>query len=108
MESFWRTQTAAWKRAGIAAPRNVSFEHIGTWNAVLYDMQGSDVTNANIRAHWVQSGTWIDIHLSLTGHAPLAMLRQKLRVELQSIRVAEKQQGRSRGRSHAIGCLTTA
>jgi hypothetical protein len=90
IESFWRTETAEWKRRGIAAPRNVSFEHIGAWNAALYDMHGSDVTNTNIRVHWVQSGTWIDIHLSLTGHEPLAMQRQKLREELQSIKVAEK------------------
>jgi hypothetical protein len=47
IESFWRTETAEWKRRGIAAPRNVSFEHIGAWNAALYDMHGSDVTNTN-------------------------------------------------------------
>lgn len=92
MESFWRRETAAWKRNGVAAPQNVAFEHIGNWDAVLYDMRGSDVTNANIRAHWVQSGTWIDIHLSLTGRQPVAVLRRKLRKELEAISVAEKQQ----------------
>jgi len=91
IESFWRTETTGWKRAGVAAPQNVLFEHIGNWDAVLYDMHGSDVTNANIRAHWVRSGTWIDIHLSLTGRESLATLRQTLREELNSIRVTEKQ-----------------
>lgn len=88
IQSFWRKETAAWKRQGIAKPRDVSFEHIGTWNAVLYDMTGQDTTNTNIRAHWVQSGTWIDIHLSLAGRE--SGLREKLRGVLQSIKVTER------------------
>ena len=90
IQSFWKKETAAWKRQGIAKPHDVSFEHIGTWNAVLYDMTGSDATNTDIRAHWVQAGTWIDIHLSLAGHQ--AGSREKLRGVLQSIKVTERAQ----------------
>jgi len=83
-----RVEAARYCRASQRLVR--AYRHIGACNAALYDMHGSDVTNTNIRVHWVQSGTWIDIHLSLTGHEPLAMQRQKLREELQSIKVAEK------------------
>ena len=92
IDSFWRKETAAWKRQGIAKPRDVAFEHIGTWNAVLYDMKGSDTANTNLRAHWIQSGTWIDIHLSMSGDDPPSALRQKLRDTLRSIRVTERAQ----------------
>ena len=63
IDSFWRKEGAAWKKQGLAEPHDVSFEHVGTWNAVFYDMSDHDATSANIRAHWVQAGTWIDIHL---------------------------------------------
>jgi hypothetical protein len=88
IQSFWRNETAPWKKKGLPQPRDVSFEHIGTWNAVLYDMTVLDATSANIRAHWVQSGTWIDVHLSLTGRQ--VGLREKLRGVLQSIKVTER------------------
>jgi hypothetical protein len=78
IKSFWRKETAAWKRQGLPKPRDVTFEHIGTWNAILYDLPLPDATNTHIRAHWVQSGTWIDIHLSLTGPARQAGLRETL------------------------------
>ena len=90
IQSFWRKETAAWKRKGLPKPRDVSFEHLGTWDAILYDIQAPDTTNTHIRAHWVQSGTWIDIHLSLTGPARQTGLREKLRGVLQSIRVTER------------------
>ena len=90
IESFWRNETAAWKHQGLPKPKDVSFVHLGTWNAVLYDMATPIAKNTHIRAHWVQAGTWIDIHLSLTGDEPVEALRQKLRDVLQSISVTEK------------------
>jgi hypothetical protein len=92
IESFWRKETAAWKKQGLPKPRDVSFEHMGTWDAVLYDMPGGDMVNSNIRAHWVQSGSWIDIHISLTARGSATPLRPRLRDILQSITVAEKPQ----------------
>jgi len=90
IQSFWRKETVGWKRQGIPKPRDVSFEHIGTWNAVLYDLPGPGATQANIRAHWVQSGTWIDVHLSLTGDTRQTGLRERLRGMLQSMKVTER------------------
>jgi len=92
IDSFWRKETAAWKHQGLPKPRDVSFENVGTWTAVLYDMSAAGATSTNVRAHWVQAGTWIDIHLSLTGQETPSVLRQKLRSVLQSIKVAEKPQ----------------
>ena len=90
MQSFWSAETAAWKLRGLPTPQNVSFVAIGHWNAVLYDLGLPAGRNTNIRAHWVQAGTWIDIHLSLTADLSSDALRTSLRRTLESIVVTEK------------------
>src|SRR5258705_10027971 len=62
----WEKDTKEWNRRGLAAPKEVAFEKIDGWDAVLYDMPIPSASNSHVRAHWVQAGTWIDIHLSVT------------------------------------------
>lgn len=91
IEELWSGEVAAWKRHGDPEPKDVSFERLGSWDAVVYDVAVGPMRNSHIRASRVQAGTWIDLHLSLTMERPPAELRQSLRDELASIRVAEKQ-----------------
>ena len=57
-----------WAINGLPNPTDVVFKKIGGWDAVLYNMNIPGNTHSNIRAHWIQESTWIDIHLSsLTG-----------------------------------------
>jgi hypothetical protein len=90
IKQFWANETAAWKRGGLPEPRDVTFTQLGDWNAVLYEIDAPLGRNSHIRAHWVQAGTWIDIHLSLTADLPQKEIREKLQNVLQAISVAER------------------
>src|SRR5262249_15111007 len=77
LEKFWASEMAAWKKQALP-PLNVAFAKAGGWETITYDLMVPgvpEVTQANIRAHWVQAGTWIDLHLSLTGREPAAEAR---------------------------------
>ena len=90
IKNLWNGEVAAWKKHGDPEPKDVSFERLGSWDAVVYDATSGPLRNSHIRASCVQAGTWIDLHLSLTMERPPAELRQRLRDELASIRVSEK------------------
>jgi hypothetical protein len=84
----WEKDTQAWKEKGLPQPVNVSFEKVGRWDVVFYDHNFSRTVNTHLRAHWVQSGTWIDLHLSTTGRS--VDNRKKLRALLRGISISEK------------------
>ncbi len=90
IKQFWANETAAWKRGGLPEARDVTFAQLGGWNAIIYDTDAPIGRNSHIRAHWLQGGTWIDIHLSLTADLPQKEIREKLQNILKTIRVAEK------------------
>lgn len=51
-------------KANLPQPQNISFSKQGNWKAVSYDMSCGETSTPNLKAHWVQDGTWIDLHLS--------------------------------------------
>jgi hypothetical protein len=53
-----------WEINGLPSPVDVEFKKIGGWDAVLYNMDLPGNTHSNIRAHWIQESTWIDMHIS--------------------------------------------
>jgi hypothetical protein len=88
MERFWKNETQSWgQKSG-----NVSFEQIGNWNVVMYDMEIPipKASNSHIRAELVQSGTWIDLHLSLTAEQSTKDSRAELIKTLKKIQVVER------------------
>jgi hypothetical protein len=90
IQDLWNGEVAAWKKRGDPEPKDVSFEKLGGWEAVVYDVASGPLENSHIRASWVQAGTWIDVHFSLTADRPTAERRQRLREALGAIQVAEK------------------
>jgi len=88
MERFWKGETQSWGQE----PKNVSFQQIGNWNVVIYDMEVPlpKTSNSHIRAELVQSGTWIDLHLSLTGEQSTEDSRTELVKTLKKILVVER------------------
>ena len=93
VEKFWENETRAWKQKGISDPKDVSFLKIDKWDATIYEMAlpSPKATNSHIRAHWVQAGTWIDMHLSITSELSSAENRAKLTALLKTIRVQVKE-----------------
>jgi hypothetical protein len=90
IERFWQNETNAWKRNGLPEAQDVSFTKIGNWDSVVYETKLPRGTNAHIRAHWVQAGTWIDVHLSLTSTRTSTESRKLLESYLRTISVEGK------------------
>jgi hypothetical protein len=88
MEGFWKSETQSWDQK----PKNVSFQQIGNWNVVIYDMEIPlpKSSNSHIRAELVQSETWIDLHLSLTAEQSNEESRAELVQTLKKILVVER------------------
>lgn len=90
LEQFWKAEVSAWKRKGLPDPQDVEFLKLGNWNSIAYDMPFPKGTNSHLRAHWVQAGTWIDFHLSITSELSSSSSREKLKEFLNSIQVTSK------------------
>jgi hypothetical protein len=92
IQEFWNDETSDWSQRNLPAPQNVSFLKSDGWEVIAYDLPGpGGINNSHVRAHWLQAGTWIDIHLSVTSDRPNAELREKLLTLLKGVRVREKQ-----------------
>lgn len=64
VKKIWQDDKIQWQINSLPEPAAVEFKKIGGWDAVLYDMRIGDTTHSNIRAHWIQANTWVDIHIS--------------------------------------------
>lgn len=86
----WQQDAAALKKTPAPEPVNVSYEKIAGWDTVMYDHLLDRAVSSHMRAHWVQAGTWIELHLSTTTQHSSAENRRKLRSLLHGISVAQK------------------
>ena len=91
--ALWEQDTKSWKKVGLPEPINVSFEKFGGWDTVMYDHVFGNALSSHVRAHWVRSGTWIDVHISTTTNNSSAENRAKLKALLSDISVSEKADG---------------
>ncbi len=87
INQFWKAETASWKQRGLPSPQNTTFTKIGNWDSIIYDVEFPSGNNSHIRAHWLQAGTWIDIHLSITNSLQSETNRKKLNQILATIKV---------------------
>ncbi len=96
MQEFWQSETAGWKRQGLPEMTDVSFSKSRDWEIVTYEtpppaqFAAASFVNTHVRAHWVQAGTWIDLHISVTSGGPAADNRARIMSFLQTIEVREK------------------
>lgn len=90
IRSHWEEDTRSWKKQRLPEPVNISFERLGEWEAVMYDHNFGNAVSSHLRAHWVQSGTWIDLHLSTTTYMSSAENRKKLKSVLGGISITQK------------------
>lgn len=89
---LWNDEKISWQSNSIPMPINEKIFKLDGWEAVAYDvpvpLQAGN--NSHIRAYWVQAGTWIDLHLSLTAKAKNLELREELTKLLKSIQVKQR------------------
>jgi len=91
IQPFWENETATWRKQGLPPPVDTAFAKVGKWEVVLYDIAFPAGTNSHLRAHWVEAGTWIDVHLSVTSKRSSAENRAQLTELLKSMAVRERQ-----------------
>ena len=89
----WEKDLPGLKKAKLPPPVNIAFERVGGWDTVMYDQVFSGIVSSHMRAHWVQAGTWIDLHLSTTSERSSAENRRKLKALVRAISVTEKGNG---------------
>ena len=89
INKFWEEEIKAYNQKGLPNPIDVKFERIRNWDAIIYDTSNPNYTNSHIRAHWLQAGTWIDLHISITNSSNSSTNRSKLKNLLKKIVVKE-------------------
>ncbi|MFK5951222.1 MAG: hypothetical protein QM500_20900 [Methylococcales bacterium] len=87
IQKFWKAEVKSWKQRGLPNPQNTLFTKIGNWDSIIYDITIPSGNNSHIRAHWLQAGTWIDIHLSITNSKKSEENRTKLKHILNKISI---------------------
>jgi hypothetical protein len=90
LEAFWASERRSPAYAGAGAPARVEFLKDGPWEVVAYEIPVPGGTSSHLRAERVQSGTWIDLHLSTTSAGKPAALRDELLTALRAVQVVEK------------------
>ncbi len=72
--------------------KHVNFKKTGAWDTVEYDfVEDSPPLNmANVHAHLVRAGTWVELHLSKNAKQDLAEQHAALARALQSIEIVER------------------
>ncbi len=89
IKQFWKGETDAWKKNHLPSPKDTSIVKIDKWDAVLYDIKVPEGSNTHIRSEWVELGTWIDVHISVTTTEPIDAARARAMNVLKSIRITE-------------------
>jgi hypothetical protein len=95
--AYWDETVLQWKEQGLTDPQNVEHGKQGNWDGTLYEgaipsglVSPSGETSSHMWAHWVQYGTWIHLHLSVTSKLPSREHRDLLVQELKGIRVQKR------------------
>lgn len=91
VREYWEDRTNQWRNTGRPTPQAVSFARISGWEAILYDLPLPFGANSHISAHWVQAGTWIDLHLSITSDRTTTENRAKLKSVLKTVQIRQKE-----------------
>ncbi len=87
---YWKEEKDSWRSQKLPTPVNEKFFKSGGWEGVFYDIAASSGANSHIRAHWVQAGTWIDLHISLTSKSANSRSREQLLEFLKTIQVKQR------------------
>jgi len=71
------------------------FSKVGGWDVILYDQSifsgSSGTSSSDVRAEWVDAGTWIDVHAEVLPGEPSAERREKLSAFLKTIQITKKE-----------------
>ena len=80
----------ALKKAGQLPTKAPEVVAAGSWQAFSYEVGLPGGASANVRAELIRAGTWIDLHISVSGSGPPGELREQAVQFLKGIMVTEK------------------
>ena len=93
-EKFWVSEFTAMKNSGLMPKEPPVPVEAGDWMALAYELSlpenAGKVVNSHIRAELVEHGTWVDLHISVTGDMPLEQARSEALALLKGIVVTKK------------------
>lgn len=89
-KQLWQEESARQTQGGMPGTVNVTYGQQGGWQTVMYDYLIGKATSSHIRGHWVQAGTWIDLHFSTTTNTSGTDNRKKLESWLSKVSVTEQ------------------
>jgi len=90
LQKIWADEVTVSKKNGLPDAQRVAFGRVGNWETIAYERAVPNSTNSHLHAHWVQAGTWIDLHVSLTTNGSSQDARAKLESLLRTIVVSQK------------------
>jgi hypothetical protein len=90
LRTSWNIEMEGLKRNGFGPPTDVVESEINGMKAILYNVPLPKGSSAHARCSHLQSGTWIDLHLSVSGNKLPGESREQLIALLNSLRVTSK------------------
>ena len=85
LDQDWEENVKAWAGKPEQEPHNVSKFEESNWKAIQYHTKHPAGLRVHIKAHWIQEGTWIDIHMSAAALKTTEEAEQQLKTLLKSL-----------------------
>jgi hypothetical protein len=93
-KQFWVSEFTAMKEGGLMPIEPPTPVDVVDWVAIAYELPlpktANPAVNTHIRAELIRNGTWVDLHISVTGDMPLADARSQALALLKSVIVTKK------------------
>jgi len=90
LRKSWDAEMAAVQGQGYGKPLQVEEGQSGVWQVIIYGIPLPSGSSTHIRASTVSSGTWIDLHLSVSSAASADETRRSAKALLGSLQVRHK------------------
>jgi hypothetical protein len=85
---FWASE---YKKDNVLNPE---FRKNEVWEVFIYDIpvpgEFTDVCSAHMRAHFLQDGIWIDLHLSITARKSSSILHDELATYIKTLQIVKQ------------------
>jgi hypothetical protein len=92
IQGLWASETSAWKKNKLPKAKNPTFSTVDSWEVILYENVLGKLRNTHMRAELTKDGTWIDLHISITGAASESAARAQAIELLKALKIASNEQ----------------
>jgi hypothetical protein len=85
---FWASEYSRYRKEDVL---NSEFKKSGIWELFIYDIpvpkEFPNACSSHMRAHFLQDGIWIDLHLSITANKPSSVLHDELIAYINTLQI---------------------